>query len=262
MMHSFPVYVIHRQNDEVRANWVTDQYKKQGIAFEFINALDGHGDISVFAPYSSLIGTHFWGESWIKPGALACYISHMRAWEKLLESNHKFALIAEDDSAPRSSIETLPIDEIVNQELDIVFMNDRLSSLASEPISKLEPDGFNRLFNQGFSKRAPGGDGYFLTRTGAQKLRDFTQKQKIVCGIDWAILFSCFDGRNRKHKDIKSIPELKKLWKLSGAMAPTLNGGALKNPFFINESFPSTLVHKEKIEIEQLAKLNLSHFSG
>ncbi|MGE6606452.1 glycosyltransferase family 25 protein [Halomonas sp. NPDC076908] len=119
-------------------------------------------------------------------GSLGCALSHVRAWESAVSND--FTLITEDDGLPFYDFS----DDIYyylsnNQELDVLFVNERMSSVRDDafglgveglmPVSK-------RLKNLPDTQKGWGGDGYVLSRKGAERLLEAFEKDNICGHID------------------------------------------------------------------------------
>ncbi|MEM0943963.1 MAG: glycosyltransferase family 25 protein, partial [Pseudomonadota bacterium] len=141
---ALPVFCINRACDT--EDWARFRRKAKAVGVEPIRipAIDGHRAGAPFALYADLIGESFWGKSTAKPGALACFLSHRRAWETVLRSGAEAALICEDD-----------VDLLVPPvapEADLVFANDRMAGEARNVASALVA----------LTAKAPGADCYLL----------------------------------------------------------------------------------------------------
>lgn len=196
-----PVLVINRAQDTDRLAAFSASAANHGASFDRIEAVDGHAP-GALGPFADLIGPHFWGENSTKPGALGCFLSHMRAWQAVVDRGLAYALICEDDAVMYMTPEALPghIDDL--SKTDVVFVNQRLVSWAAAvtssaviPLAEVLP-ALARLGGpkaRGL-KPTPGGDGYLLTASGARYLLDLVSAQKIVCGVDWAMVWSSLSG--------------------------------------------------------------------
>ena len=192
---SLPVLVINRDQDTERMASFSASAKSYRVKFTRVSAFDAHAPDFPFRDHAHLIGDHFWGEPEIKPGAIGCFLSHRKAWEELLTRGWTHALICEDDARFLRH----PTPEIAPTEWsDIIFANTRLGSWASTVSDEAAPqvgEVIGELAAIGGPKSnglktAPGGDAYILSRFGAEKLLERTARQKIVCGVDWAMVWN------------------------------------------------------------------------
>lgn len=180
---ALPLLVINRLQDIGRLSKFQRHARAHGWRPIRIAAIDGHRKACPFPVWRDLIGTHFWGESLIKPGALACYLSHRRAWEHVVWHRLPMALICEDDTDLIEAPDRLENIAATLQPFDLLFANDRLMGGRStwRPVS-------HALADRG--RRAPGGDCYLVTLDGARRLLELSAGQKIHCGVDWAMIWN------------------------------------------------------------------------
>ena len=249
------IYLISCKRDEARLERAMASIRAFNQTAIHIPALDARDGIEFFKPYKNFIGEHFWGESFIKMGAYACFLSHSFAWETLIKSKDDYALIMEDDA-----LLTAPIHP---PKTDIEFVNDRLLQWASyaECRSHALPDLINALLTHKFRPnalnlpRAPGGDGYLLTKPAAARLLKQFQSDKILAGVDWYLLYRAYDTKNATRKAFKNLPEFRKLYEAYGAHSAVLSGSFSNTPLVKQDfHFPSSINHKEKIALETLKK--------
>ncbi len=191
------IYVINRRADQDRLAQFTASAAKFNLQFERIAAFDGHDPLSPFFLYRHLLGDQFWGEDMIKPGAFACYLSHMAAWRRLLASEHEMALICEDDAVFSQSPVALFADAKGLEGFDVVFANHRTTgwrqavvdgdglAAAGEVVSAMGARGLSP--GEGVAP-APGADCYLVSRAGAEKLLAYLAEDKVIAGVDWMIL--------------------------------------------------------------------------
>ncbi|MGB0505188.1 MAG: FkbM family methyltransferase [Pikeienuella sp.] len=214
---SLQIYVINRSVDTDRLAQFSNAAEKLELTYTRINAFDGHRPDAPWFLYRDLIGDQFWGEEEAKPGALACYISHIAAWQRVVADNLEMALICEDDTILRNRLTELRADARRNEGFDVIFANERMVSwrdkVARKGDKKLVPAGkvVERMVEQGASlgadglARAPGADAYLISRKGAEKLLQAVKAQKICAGVDWAMLGR---GLSADIGSITNIPEV------------------------------------------------------
>ncbi len=235
---TFPMLVINRAADVKRREAFCDAAK--GYDVTFIDAVDARAGAGVFKPYLGLLRDQFWLGGDIKPGAFACFISHRLAWLKIVDDGIDVALIAEDDSR------ICAMDWNGIGVVDLTFVNDRAGLWApSGQVSEVLRAQANGL------PRAFGGDGYVLTLNGVKTLLAQSQKDGIVCGVDWYLLYAGLDTENLKHRDVVAVPEVKRMWKVLGPRAPILNSRVAQKPWLINaKNNDSSINHSHRINIK------------
>ena len=191
------IYVINRRVDEDRLARFSKSAGDFDLSFERIDAFDGHDPAAPFFLYRDLLADAFWGGPSIKPGAFACYLSHAAAWRRLLASDHDMALICEDDVAFAQSPFALFAEAGDPGGFDVIFANERMAEWRNAAVEgdALTPIGevLAGLAAKGVSPgagvaKAPGGDCYLASRTGAAKLLANLAEDKVIAGVDWMML--------------------------------------------------------------------------
>lgn len=241
-----PVYVINRDVDGARWGACEAAARAQGVDPIRISALDGHAPGVDFAPWRGLIGAHFWGEDRIKPGALACAISHHRAWEAVAAGPAPWALILEDDA-----LLTEPPARAVavagDLGCDVLFANPRLAAWtdgagAAQPLAQAIARGAG----------APGADAYVLSREGAARLIAALAELRVVCGVDWAMVWAGLDSRSLP---ARPAPELALLARLLPPAPPRLTAQILTHPLVRPAPrTPSVLRHRITLPLATLPR--------
>lgn len=91
------VYLINLDSSADRLAQASAELKKHNIEFERISAVDGRKlDVKTFDGYNSVRSNLYTGRDLI--GAeIGCYLSHKKALETFVSSEHEYALILEDD---------------------------------------------------------------------------------------------------------------------------------------------------------------------
>ena len=127
------------------------------------------------------------GEAGAPRGTLGCFLSHVSAWQALLDRGAGHCLVLEDDVIPLldlpAGLGALPLPD----GYDLCFVNDRM-----EP--RREADGFTTHplahVMLGFhpEDNAPGGDGYLISRAGASKLMAWVAEDGFAENLDWRLL--------------------------------------------------------------------------
>ncbi|MEM7746548.1 MAG: FkbM family methyltransferase [Pseudomonadota bacterium] len=256
---ALPVFVINRRIDRDRLERFTASAAHFGIVPERIDAFDAHNPDFPFVLYADLIGDHFWGAPEAKPGAIGCFLSHRRAWQRVLDAGYDCALICEDDAEFHRDPTSLKDVLSTVPKLDLLFANGRLASWASAasapPFAPIQ-DVLRKVSDLGGPamlslKSAPGGDCYLITRSGAQNLLTRTSDQKITCGVDWAMVWN---GVDRVDEALTSaFPELKILNDHGDVPSP-MNILVAAEPVADQVKGPSVLQHAISHPIPDLLK--------
>jgi len=237
-MPEIPVLVINCAADvERRASVVAGL---QGVDPIWINGIDARLGAGVFKPFIHLIADQFWMKYDIKPGAFGCFMSHRMAWQRVLDAGFDQALILEDDSRLVADWQ-----KHIKTGADLLFVNNRAALMApSTDIQSLLAN------NADDRPRAIGGDGYVLTRNGAKTLLALSDHDGVQCGVDWYMAYAGLDTAGLTHVDVKSIPEIKRMYKMFGPQSAQLTVQVLQQPIVINNgTFDSSIKHSHRVKI-------------
>ncbi len=247
------IYVIHRAEDEERAYFVERRYAEIGVDFEFFYATDGH-NIEALAPFRNMVPKHFWGQDEIKPGAFACFLSHQRVWAAIADGKQDYAIIAEDDSAPSADFVKLwKKYKPLTNKFDLVFLNNRIASWIKKSNENMldAVESFRQAeMRHELNFRAPGADGYLITKKGAEKLLRLSVKMQAICGVDWFLIGAYWNSRRSK---VPETDEFQFLAKEFADMKPIGKAKVVRDPMFtINKDLESSIQHSKKINILEL----------
>lgn len=165
------ILIISLPNAKERRDFQQNQLSKLGLEFEFLDATSIH-DLNE-ATYKK----HY--QDWQRPlktTEVACYYSHRRAWDRVIQSN-KPVLILEDDALLSKCVPALLKDLLSRKDADLINFENRgrkkFVSRSGEPIvcnSKLL-----RLYQD-----RTGAAGYILWPSGAKKLIQCEGKKGIA----------------------------------------------------------------------------------
>jgi GR25 family glycosyltransferase involved in LPS biosynthesis len=127
----------------------------------------------------------------------------VKAWEALLESDHDYALIIEDD-ARTDSLEPL-LSAKVPSDADIVFVSERAFPRPYNYDSSIvrfvsTSEMLSHKVKLSTPKAPPGLEGYLLSRSGAEKLLAAIVADRLGGHVDWRVL-----RYTLKPEDAKSI---------------------------------------------------------
>ena len=90
------IFVISLERSVERRRFNDEQFAKVGIAFEFLQAIDGRESRDpILQHYDAGRCTNFYGKP-LTPGAVGCYASHYIAWQRCVALNEP-VVIMEDD---------------------------------------------------------------------------------------------------------------------------------------------------------------------
>lgn len=238
-----PVFVINRACDGDRLHRFRRAARKQGVTAHRIAAIDGHRVDAPFAAWEAYLGNHFWGEPEIKPGALACYLSHLKAWEAVIASGAGHAMICEDDAELIAPADAIDAAVRSGEGADLIFCNDRLCREGTTSPLPLE-QALARMI-----ARAPGADCYLISRRGAEAMIQRTRETRIICGVDWALVWA---GLGPDAGDLPQ-PEVAQLLGFGPVNAPSLTVQVAAEPLAsLRSGVPSVLNHDHRMPINAL----------
>ncbi len=144
-----------------------------GLEAEFIAAVDGRA----LPPQARPAGV----PAGMLPGELGCYLSHLSAWQALLDSGDAHALILEDDVSISPKLKSV-IEAVT--ALPISWDAVRLSSLQPvRGITLCELDASTRLVLA--NKSTSGAQGYLLSAAGAKRMIACLRQPRVA--IDTAL---------------------------------------------------------------------------
>ncbi|WP_343620089.1 glycosyltransferase family 25 protein [Acinetobacter proteolyticus] len=95
MNYSYPdmkKFVVSLSSAIERRNHISSQFERQGIEFSFFDAITP--DVAAFDAQTMGLSVH---ENYIAKGELACFMSHVHLWKKIVDDNIPYMAIFEDD---------------------------------------------------------------------------------------------------------------------------------------------------------------------
>ncbi len=161
------LYVINLASREDRLQHITSELKRVGAAFERLEAVDARTSPEVLALEqrpSSRSGFV------ISDAALACALSHMKAWRVLLESGESHCAVVEDDVLVSEDFVSSLSTGWLPAGADIVRLETYRTRvhLAARPSAFLGERGVYRMLT-----RQAGTAAYIVSRQAAAKLLKF-----------------------------------------------------------------------------------------
>ncbi len=161
-------YLINLNKDHDRLNFFTSNFKRLGIEFERIAAIDGRTfseqDFQEFLkdrPRNN--------KSWMR-GQIGCFLSHHTAWNKISQSNERFSAVFEDDVHISDDLKLILADDSwIPDEVDII----RLETSTNRVRLTLRPlliHAERKIYGVKSTTWCTGG--YIINRRTAQQLID------------------------------------------------------------------------------------------
>ena len=180
-LKSVPVFVVNLDTDIRRREKIELQFSSlSNFDLRLIRALDGR-----CLPTSACVALVQNNEWALRKGTIACFLSHVRAWEEIAKISEPFAIVLEDDVLVEKLVEIFDIE--VPTDAELIFLNDHASA-HEETGNSIETRPIWRAL-QNMDRVRPGGPGaygYLLTPIAARKLI-------YACSQD--LFFGHVDGR-------------------------------------------------------------------
>ncbi|TPW29371.1 glycosyltransferase family 25 protein, partial [Martelella alba] len=216
--------VINLDRQQDRLTKIQENLELQRLKFQRIQACDGK--LMPKTAADSLCRYPAAGGFEMSPEEVACYVSHVAAWKKLLTSQEPHAIILEDDVVlGEGSGAILKHLAWVPEDVDIIKLETwrKRLSIAQRPCKTVEGRGIYRLRSHHAGTAA-----YIISRQGAEKALQHSTPMK--CPIDVA-LFNPLYGNARAFRIYQMAPALciqRRLFDGSGA-------GQVESDFGISE---------------------------
>lgn len=248
-MGELPVSVIaiNLDQDSDRFESLSAEIARQeNIAFQRLSAIRGSSIAKVVA---GLVP----GALGMAAGTLGCFLSHVRAWEVLLESAADSAIILEDDVTIRRNL--AECHAIARRSgADVVFLNNRMALPveADQPPHDLQatiPVTEAILARAALNQIACGGDGYYLTRRAAAFLLDTVRSNGVNGDVDWVILFCALGngllpGLAANRTFTRKLRDVSQFYRLP---EPALSGAVLKSAAVFHGRIPSSRIQENAL---------------
>ena len=187
-----PIYVINRSCDTERLARITAGARRHGFDFEVIEAVDGHAEAFDLRDHAHDLRNGWFGKATVKPGAFACFLSHIKFWNLVVARRHPAALVLEDDARVLRRIPDLA--RLVDRH-DLLYVNYRVARWANrgrwlnfgvaefDPAMRAIVEDGRKPRDQGLAGH-PGTDGYALSGRGARYLLDKVARHGMLCAVD------------------------------------------------------------------------------
>ena len=228
--------VINLDRDTERLKRIEALLSERDVSFTRVAAVDGRSlsadEIAAVCAYPTPVSIR------LQPGEIACYLSHIKAWRLLLDSDEDCAAIFEDDiDLSRDAAEVLSATAAwMPEDADIVKLETSLKpiELGRAPETIVHTREIRRLAGCHI-----GTAGYVITRKGAARM--LAESKKLRMAVDTTL----FDPRG-------GVAETLSLYQLSPALCIQTRlqtGGAPQDKSNISErashkSYGATLVER------------------
>ncbi len=159
---NIPAVVINLSRHRDRLSWFMSNAFDIGLSIERLEAVDASDpgnfeDISAFRGENSTLST----------AEAACFLSHRRAWQLLLNLKTKYLAVFEDDAHLAKDLPALLLPENIPPGIELVRLEEPCGkvSLARRAISTFGGRNLHRVLT-----RAYGAAGYIISRHCAERL--------------------------------------------------------------------------------------------
>ncbi len=165
--------VISLKTAAARREHIVQEFDKQNIGFEFFDALTP----DLARPLAEKMQLNIRDE-FLSPGELACFMSHVSIWQKMVDEHIPHLAIFEDDVYLGNAAELLNNAGWINPNWDIikteafadqVFLGNAQSEIANGTRHIVQLTGKNL-----------GTAGYILSLEGAQKYLEYVKKIQLI----------------------------------------------------------------------------------
>ncbi len=122
--------------------------------------------------------------------AVGCCLSHVGVWEKIAKGAADHVLVLEDDGLPMYDFDLAEVSSIIPADYDYCFVNDRANPdwYRHTPLQQRFLPLAESLKCLPPETRAPGADGYILSRRGAAKLLEIVDTHGLLFSLDWFLM--------------------------------------------------------------------------
>jgi len=116
-----PIYVLTLPRYQKRRDFMESSLASLGVDFSLIEGVDGF-NLSEDAVFKSQQASMRIGGQPLTPGEVGCAMGHMKIYRKFLESEHRFALILEDDVKIGRALKIV-VNHLISTRFDFDYIN-------------------------------------------------------------------------------------------------------------------------------------------
>jgi len=162
--------VINLKRHPERLSWFMENARKVNLPVERIDAVDVHAQ-SVQAEIDDFMQI----ESALSRAEAACFLSHRKAWEKLLGSQEPYLAVFEDDVHLSSDISNLLNPELVPAGIGLIKLEYPLHRVAyvHKAYAKILGRSLHRLLTNAY-----GAAGYIVSRACVKRLLELSESYR------------------------------------------------------------------------------------
>lgn len=243
-------YVISLTSETLRRQHIDTQFSKQGVDFEFFNAITPVDNELVSASLKITSSA----AAQLSAGEFSCLLSHVSLWQKAINEHLDYIAIYEDDiHIGQNAADLLKKFDWIPEDCDVV----KLEAFYTQTyVSKEQPKkiaGDRALY--ALKSKHVGGAAYILSRHAAQILLLEVQQTKQLKPIDHIIFDDyIFNGRLKIQQMLPALCIQDYLFKNTQyEFSSALESGRRRR--FKAQSKQSTITNKIKREVSRLLRL-------
>lgn len=176
-----PIFVINLERSTARRERIRAQAESIGVALTFVKAVDGATlGADALARCDPGASRRHYGRA-LRPQEIGCYLSHLAVWERIRDGGHHWAVVLEDDGRlEQAFVPALRAIAQVKAPWDLIRLAGYFPR-RGRLVEKLA-DGRDLVRCE---RGVNGANAYALTREGAQRLIDYSER--IVHPVDNAM---------------------------------------------------------------------------
>lgn len=213
-MDNLIIYYINLKKDIERNSYIKKNLDELNIKYERIEAINGN-DINIEKKYTVIYTNDFIATK----GQIGCYLSHIKCYEKFIESKYEYLIILEDDVDLNNNFKNSII-ILFNCYSNIIKSSDFIYLSRSQVMKdyqyKINLQKYNDEFIYSPDIFGYGFHSYFLTKNGAKNLLNIINDAKIIYDninifvpIDVLETWYNFGKTNKKNEIILNVYALK-----------------------------------------------------
>lgn len=165
-----PAVVINLDRHKDRLDWFMENASRVGLSVSRLTAFD-----AAAASNEQTIANFRNGDSPLSNGEVACFLSHRKAWQMLIDSDADYMAIFEDDAHLSEDLAQLLIVDLIPRNVHLLRIEEPCgkASITRSPLHHISGRRIHRILT-----RAYGTAGYIISRTCAADLLERTKTGK------------------------------------------------------------------------------------
>lgn len=171
-----------------RREHIQKEFDKKEVDFQFFDALTP----DLAEPLAEKMGLHY-DKQYMTGGELACFMSHVSLWRKMIDENIPYMAIFEDDIyLGEDAKEFLSVDDWLQQNWDIIKLE--LTKFKVIINSKIPLDNERAIYTLNYPHLGSGG--YIVSKNAVIKLLKYLQTVNPIQPIDHILFKNLIGDKN------------------------------------------------------------------